>query len=113
MPTFPFPEIFTILSRSVTGQDGDGNDVYGTTETATSGAFAPEGSTELIQGQNTVIDHPRIYLSDGATTPVVTDRIRREATGEVFDIDGRPAAFHNPYTDYEPGAVLHLERVTG
>jgi hypothetical protein len=58
-----------IVTRSVTGQDGDGNDVYGTVEVSTSGAFAPEGSIELVQGQATVISRPTVYLSLGAPTP--------------------------------------------
>ena len=113
MPSPPFAEAFTILSRSVTGQDADGNDVYGTTETPVRGTFAPEGSTELIQGQDTVIANPTVYLNDGEPVPAATDRIRRERTGEVFEIDGTPADYLNTYTGYNPGAVLRLERVTG
>ena len=108
---FPFPEAATIVSRAVTGQDGDGNDVYGTVETATVGAFAPEGSTELIQGQNTVIANPTFYLADGAPTPAATDRLI--VRGVTFDVDGEPQVYRNPFTGEEPGAVVRLERVTG
>jgi len=113
LPSYPYAEDFTLLSQGVTGQDSDGNDVYGPTETATSGVFAPGGSTELIQGQNTVIDNPRIYLVPGAPVPTATDKIRRELTGYVYDIDGEPAIYANPFTGDKPGAVLDLERVTG
>ena len=111
MVTFAFPETFTIVSRAVTGQDADGNDVYGDTETTTTGAFAPQGSTELIQGQDTVLTHPTIYLVAGASVPKPTDRIR--ARGVLYDIDGDPQVFHNPFTGEEPGPVLRLLRVTG
>lgn len=111
MPIFPFPESFTIHSRTVTGQDGDGNDVYSDTNTSTSGAFAPEGSTELIQGQNTVLTHPTVYLEDGAPVPAATDQMT--VRGVRYDIDGEPQVFHNPLTGYEPGAVVKLLRVTG
>lgn len=110
MPTFPFPETFTILTEAVTGQDGDGNDVYGQVETPTSGAFAPQGSTELIQGEAVVLDHDVIYLTDGEPTPGPNDKIR--ARGIVYDIDGTPREYHHPYTGYEPGAVLQLLKVT-
>jgi hypothetical protein len=110
VPTFPFPETFTILTGVVTGQDGDGNDVTTPAEVATSGAFAPTGSTELIQGEAVVLDHDTIYLSDGAPTPGPADKIR--ARGVVYDIDGTPAEYHNPLTGYEPGAVLRLLKVT-
>lgn len=111
MPTFPFAETFTIVSRTVTSQDADGNDVYSDTEMSTTGAFAPEGSSELIQGQNTVLTHPTIYLSNGAPVPSPTDKIR--ARGILYDIDGEPQVFHNPFTGEEPGPVLRLLRVTG
>lgn len=106
-----FGEPATIITRTVTGQDGDGNDVYSTVEVATSGAFAPAGSTELVQGQATVIENDTFYLDEGAATPEPTDRLR--IRGDLYEIDGRPGVFHNPYTGYEPGPVLRLERVTG
>jgi len=80
------------------------------TEVATSGAFAPSGSTELIQGQSVVLDHDTIYLNEGAPTPGPQDKVR--ARGVVYDIDGTPAVYHNPLTGYEPGAVLRLLKVT-
>lgn len=110
---FTTPEDFTVLTQTKTGVDGDGNDVYGPAEVPATGAFAPEGSTELIQGQNTVISNPTVYLSPGTTVPAPTDKIRRELTGQVYDIDGEPGVFRNPFTGEQPGAVLRLERVTG
>ena len=113
MLTFPFAESFTLISKAVTSQDSDGNDVTTATELPVTGAFAPEGSTELIQGQDTVIANPSIYLSPGSPVPAATDKIRRELTGETFSIDGAPQVFLNPFTGDQPGAVLRLERVTG
>jgi hypothetical protein len=111
VPTFTFPETFTIHTRGVTGTDSDGNDVYGDTDTTTTGAFAPAGSTELVQGQNTVLTHPTIYLDDGAPVPSSTDQVT--VRGVRYDIDGQPQVFHNPFTGYEPGAVVKLLKVTG
>jgi hypothetical protein len=106
-----FSETFTIVSRGVTGQDADGNDVYGETQTTTTGAFAPQGSAELIQGQATVLTHDTIYLDDGAPTPDTDDQVI--ARGLRYDIDGTPGVFHNPHTGRDPGPVLRLLRVTG
>ena len=108
---FRNPETFVIHSRGVTGRDADGNDVYGDTDTTTTGVFAPEGSTELIQGQNTVLTHPTIYLEDGAPVPSPTDQVT--VRGVRYDIDGQPQVFHNPFTGYEPGAVVKLMGATG
>jgi hypothetical protein len=111
---FPFAEAVVIVTRTVIGQDGDGNNVYdddNPTLTATSGAFAPEGSIELVQGQATVISRPTVYLSLGAPTPAASDRVR--VRGQLYEIDGEPLVFLNPFTGDQPGAVLRLERVTG
>ena len=110
MPTFPFPERFSILTETVTGQSGDGNDITTPTEVTVYGAFAPAGSTELIQGQQVVITHDTIYLNDGQPTPKATDKMR--ARGEVYDIDAKPDEYQNPFTGYKPGAVIRLLKVT-
>lgn len=110
MPTFPFPETFTIHTRGVTGQDSDGNDVYGDTDVDTTGAFAPEGSTELIQGEDVTLTHPTLYLSDGAPVPKATDEVT--VRGTRYQIDGVPQVFHNPFTGNEPGPVIRLLKVT-
>jgi len=114
MPTFPYGETVTLISRTVTGQDADGNDIYTDVETLVPGSvFAPFGGTELIQGQDTVISNPTIYLGDPSVTPSATDKVRR-ANGEVYDIDGQPQVYPpNPFTGERVGAVLRLERVTG
>lgn len=111
MPTFPFAETFAIVTRDVTGQDGDGNDVYGDVEVSVRGAFAPEGYTELIQGQDVVIANPTIFLEDGEPTPKPTDRMR--VRGDVYEIDGKPLEYRNPFSGDRPGAVVRLEKVTG
>jgi hypothetical protein len=73
--TFGFGETVTLLSRTVSGRDADGNDVYTTVETPVPGSvFAPFGSTELIQGQDTTIQNPTIYLGDPTVVPKATDR---------------------------------------
>lgn len=106
-----FAEEFTLLAETVTGQDPDGNDVYGDTETPIYGAFAPSGSTELVQGQATVITHDTIYLAEGQSTPGPHDKVR--VRGIVRDIDGTPNDYHNPHTGTHPGAVVRLVEVTG
>ena|GEM_PF-2150160 len=118
MPTFEHPESASIITRTVTGQDSDGNDVYGTASTATTGVYAPSsgvagvaGSAEAMQGQEMVVTQPTFYLSDGAPVPTATDRL--QVRGLLYEIDGEAAVYHNPFTGYEPGPVLRLTRVTG
>jgi hypothetical protein len=110
MPTFPFPESAVIITQAIIGRDGDGNDVYGPAEVPVTGAFAPAGSTELIQGEDVVISNPTFYLDDGSPIPSATDSMR--IRGVEYLVDGKPQAFHNPFTGDEPGAVVRLENVT-
>lgn len=107
----PFPEVASIVTRGVTGQDSDGNDVYGETTTATWGVFAPEGSAESVQARDAVTTTPRFFLAPDAPVPSATDRLT--VRGVTYDIDGEPQVFHNPFTGDNPGPVLRLKRVTG
>lgn len=107
---FAFPETFTLIGEAVTGEDGDGNDVTTPTESTVLGAFAPAGSTELVQGEDVVLTNPTLYLETGSPIPKATDRFR--IRGEVYQVDGEPQFFHNPFTGDEPGPVVRLSKVT-
>lgn len=106
-----FPESFTLLSRTVTGQDADGNDIYTPISTAFRGAFAPSGSTVLVQGQLTVVGHDTIYAAEGSPIPLPTDQII--ARGSTRTIDGIPEVYRNPFTGWTPGPVITLVSATG
>ena len=110
MTRFLFPETATILTETKTGEDSDGNDIMAPTEVPVTGAFAPGGSTELIQGEDVVIANPTFYLDDGMPTPAPTDAMR--IRGVVYQVDGEPQGFRNPFTGETPGAVVRLESVT-
>lgn len=107
----PYAETFAILTRTVTGTDSDGNDVYTDVETETRGAFAPAGSTELVQGQATVLTHDTLYLDAGQPVPGPHDKVR--ARGVVRDVDGTPSVYKSPFTGWSPGAAVRLLEVTG
>lgn len=109
---FAHGEPVDVLDRVVTGQDDFGKDVYTTTETTIPNcAFAPQGSLERVQGQNLITTTPTVYLPDGATVPSATARVR--VRGRLYDIDGEPQVFVNPFSGSTPGAVLRLKAVTG
>lgn len=107
----PFAETFTIVTRTVSGRDGDGNDVYSTLSTSTRGAFAPAGSSELVQGVATVLTHDTLYLEPGAPVPGPHDHVI--ARGVERYVDGTPEVYRSPFTGRTFGAVVHLTEVTG
>lgn len=107
----PFAEEFTLLTRTVTGQDSDGNDVYSEVASTIRGAFGPAGSSVLMQGQTTVLTHDTLYLDEGEPTPSVVDKVI--ARGRTYRIDETPDEYRNPFTGWTPGAVVRLLEVTG
>lgn len=109
---FPYGQPVDLLTRTVTGQDSDGNDVWGTTTTTIVGcAFDPGGSTELQQGsRDTVTTRPTVFLPAGTVVGAV-DRVT--VAGRTFEVDGTPLYYSNPFTGYTPGPVITLTRITG
>lgn len=107
---YPFGDPVTLHSRTVTGQDTYGNDVLTDVTSTTVGAFAPTGSTELIQGQDTVITQPSVYLPAG-TDVTALDRVT--IRGVTYDVDGTPQDWRHPVTGWQPGIVVRLQNVTG
>lgn len=107
---FPFGDLITLVTRTPTGRDGDGNTTYSTVTTTLRGAFAPVGSVETVQGQDVVVTQPTVYLPAGTDVTAV-DRVIVNAV--TYDVDGTPAAYTNPFTGWQPGVVVKLKAVTG
>lgn len=109
--TFPFGTTVTLITRSVIGRDGDGNDIYQDVQTVLPGcAFDPGGSTELVQGQDLVTTTPTLYAPAGTVIGPV-DAIL--VAGQTFEVDGTPNTYTNPFTGWQPGVVVKLRAVTG
>lgn len=105
-------ETFVIHPRVKTGVDAYGSDVYGDGEPITvTGAFAPSGSTEVVYGNTMLTQNDTIYLNEGSAVPTQLDRV--EARGVLREVDGAPEVYHNPFTGWEPGAVVRLKAVSG
>ncbi|MCW2898488.1 MAG: hypothetical protein JWO67_753 [Streptosporangiaceae bacterium] len=102
-----------LVSRTVTGEDSFGNDVYGPVESTVDGIFAPGGSTEQVQGQDVVTTQPTVYLRTGTSVAAV-DALR--ISGVIYEVDGQPNAWPpNPYSGWQPefSVEVKLRRVTG
>jgi len=109
--TFAFGEAVTLHGRTVTGQDSDGNDVYSDAPTTLTGVPVwPRSSTELVQGQDTLIVGLSALLPAGTDVSSV-DRVT--VYGKDYDIDGEPGTFRSPFTNLDPGVLVNLTRATG
>lgn len=73
-------------------------------------AVAPGTSSEENAGRTAVIAGLTVYLPAGADVRPA-DRI--EIRGVVYDIDGEPGDWRNPFTDTRAGLEVALRRVTG
>lgn len=100
-----------VRRRAVTGQDRQGNDVWGWDDVTVPGAiFAPKGSIELVgKTGDTVVTTDSLYLPPGT---VLTPEDEVVVAGLTYQIDGEPSQWVNPWTD---DAVVRadLKRVTG
>lgn len=108
-------ETLTLIGRTLSvHRSHDGNDVYVNAETRVDNcAFDPGGSQEITQGGDQVTTRPLATLPPGAALPTAVDAVRREATGDVYEVDGQPATYINPFDGWNPGVVLHLKEVIG
>lgn len=112
---FPHGETATI-QRPTTTTDRYGNTVVDwstPTETVVAGcAFAPR-TTDEDRGnyRQGVIVGLTMYAPPG-TNVTATDRIRR-ADGTVFEVEGQPGEWANPFTGTDFGVQVALRRVQG
>lgn len=104
-----------ITKGQPTGRDGDGNSTYTPATFAVPGCvFAPGGSTELVQGQDLVIDQPTVYAPTG-TAVGAPDSVIVPGYG-TFDVDGAPQVWPpHPMTGWQPpnSVVIKLKDVSG
>lgn len=110
MVTWAFAQTVTLITRTVTGQDAYGNDIYGETSTTATAAFNPGTSAEVVQGQDLVTIQPSLYLPP-EVDPQPVDAV--EVGGQRFEVDGDTNVWQSPFTGWQPGNVLKLRRVTG
>lgn len=110
--TAPFGRTITLHSRAVTGQDADGNDVYGDTDTTlTNVPVWPRTSSEIVQGQDTTIVGMACIVPS-SVNPHAVDAVSIGA--DRYQIDGEPGDYtQSPLTGSALGWLLNLTRVEG
>lgn len=109
--TFALGESVTHHVRGVTGQDADGNDIYGdTSSTDVAGvAIYPRDATELVQGEDqNIVGLVAVFIPPRAIA--ATDQVT--ARGHRWNVDAEVGQYHSPLTGTEVSKV-NLSRVTG
>lgn len=109
---FLAPVDVTLISRSVSGQDGYGADVYAEVSTDSPGWVVwPTGlGSEKVQGQDIVTDNLTALAPPGTVLASV-DRVL--VGGRTYEVQGTPYAWQSPFTGRMPGVQVELRAVTG
>lgn len=107
---FQFGETVTLNSRTVSGQDDYGNDVY-TTEAVIlpNVPVWPSASTEVTQGQDMVTSDLTAVLPSGTDVSAV-DSV--QVYGNTYEIVGEPGQYQNSFSGTSL-IEIRLKRVTG
>lgn len=113
---FPYGETVTVLTAGTTTDPYSGETVPSWDETPTSVDVAgvgvePRPSGEPLQdARNQVTSGFTLYFPPGAT---VTPQNRVIVRGGTYDVLGEPAEWVNPFTGWNPGTVVQVERSEG
>lgn len=99
-------EVITIVTPAPVDKYGDPLP-GGTTEVTSSGwLFAPGGSQELTDGQQSVDWDAQLYRLGAPGSEVIEPTYQIRVRGELFEVVGRPAV-------WTAGTVINLRRFTG
>lgn len=109
----PFGVTATILARTKTGKDSQGNATYTWADQVSIDGCVmwPRSSSELVQAQDTVLVGQNLLLPADAPTIAPTQRIR--VAGIVYEVDGEPGVYVNPIEGTRGGTQVALTRVEG
>lgn len=110
---FPFGESVQIEAAlsGIENAHGDLLEGFAQPVTVDGCAFDPGGSAESFgPGRDVVISQPRLFAPPGT---VVTARSRVTVRGLLYVVQGEPAVWRSPFTGWEPGVAIPLERVEG
>lgn len=112
-----------LVTRGAETRDSSGNYVTTNTYRQVRGVLNPGGSSELIQGQDTVITQPSVYFPPGIelgpfdaviTGGTFVDGTTPPVGGDLYEVDGSPNEYpQHPYTGRRVGVEVKLQRVTG
>ncbi|HEY5201195.1 MAG TPA: hypothetical protein VIJ31_09820 [Acidothermaceae bacterium] len=107
---FPDGIQMTLISRTANGTDAYGNDAFASTTSTFTSPFVPAGSTEQVQGRDTVIENDTIYPPAG-TVINPTDQVQID--DDVYEVIADALDWVNPFTGWAPAIEVHLQKVSG
>ena len=112
---FPHGETVTILTAGTTTDPYSGEPspdwTTPTSVTVAGVAVEPRPSGEPLQdARNQVTSGFTLYMPPGTT---IAPQNRVSVRGATYDVLGHPADWRSPFTGWEPGIVVQVERSEG
>lgn len=112
---FPYGETIAVLTPGSTSDPYSGatqDDWTSPSSTSVTGvAVEPRPSGEPLQdARNQVTSGFTLYLPPGTA---ITARNRVTVRGETYNVVGEAADWRSPFTGWEPGTVVQVERSEG
>jgi hypothetical protein len=108
-----FGEPVTRRRRAQSGTDRYGNPTHTTADVVLEerAGFAPKGSVvSLLVGREMVVTNDTLYFTEW---PDLTDTDQVIFRGVLYNVNGRPADWRDPYGSDLGGLVVELEMVEG
>lgn len=105
-----YPTTVTLVRRTKGAPDSLGNDTWTEGASPAKAIYSPGGSSEQIQGRDTVVTTATVYLEPSADVRYIDAVI---VAGQRFEIDGEPITWTSPFTAWTPGVEVHLRRAAG
>lgn len=98
----------TVTRLRAAGRDRNGDPTGDPSEVNIEGCVIwPTGSSEQTFQQDTVTSDYQVLMPPG-TDVLPTDQIRWD--GVVYDVDGEPGRYRNPFTGTDPGVLVTIRR---
>ena len=110
---FPFGEQVTFLRPTVvvdSHNDSHADWDAAARTTVDEVAIEPRPTGEFNEARNAVTSGFTLYLPPGVDVKPA-DRV--EVRGKTYEVVGVPAAWHSPFTGWDPGVVVQTELVEG
>lgn len=109
--TAAFPVQVVLVRRTKGPLDALGNDTYIDSASAPVNAvWAPGGSTEQIQGRDTLTITGTLYVAAGTNLSHLDAVL---VNGQRFEVDGDPIDWRSPLTGWAPGIEVRVRRAAG
>lgn len=112
-----YGETITVRRPASPGTSPRGDPLPAAEHTVDGCVIAPQvsigqaSSGEIVDRRDTVITGLALYAPPGADIQP-TDRVVR-ADGTLWDVEGEPGDWLDPFTGWHPGIVVAIRRVTG